>query len=278
MKTIRVLLLLAATTGAATTPLVAQSPGAAPGAGAQQGQAGQAPGQNTPGQNNGQNNPGQNAATDAQSLLYWHGYNQNPWFVNPVIAQQMRMNPEMMQSLRNNYQQNWTRYQTAMNGLPQNLTPEQMMQRQQQLTQQFENDFTGSLDQTIPDQAVRQRFQQLMTQYQGLNAFDNPNIMKRLDLNVEQRRQINRMQQEWRRTMMRLSRSNGNLQDLDWKDFYRRSNLSVDEILTPEQLLIWKEIRGEAIDFPPDIYVRGLGAADAQSQQQPGAPENDPPK
>ncbi len=48
---------------------------------------------------------------------------------------------------------------------------------------------------------------------------------------------------------------NGNLpKDFNWNDFYRRTNLSIDEILTPEQLQLWKRLRGEDFDFPPDVY------------------------
>ena len=273
MKTIKTFAIIAALVGVTSLPLSAQNAGGGGGGAGGGGGGGQAGGGGAGAQAGGGGTgaqgirvapqPGQAPAPvpggDARTM-YWSPYNQNPWFVNPAVAQQMRMNPENLQSLRNNYQQNWERYQKSVNELPQNLTPEQAMQRQQELAMQFENEFSGSLDKTIPDQAMRQRFQQLQTQYQGLNAFDNPNLVRRLDLSMEQRRQINRMQQEWRRTMMRLSRSNGNLQDFDWRDFSRRSNLSINEILSPEQLTIWKEIQGESFDFPPDVYARAGGA------------------
>ncbi len=157
------------------------------------------------------------------------------------------------------------------------LPADELERRRQQLTQQFENSFSGSLDTSIPDQTQRQRFQQLMTQYQGLNAFDNQKLVQRLDLSAEQRRQINRMQQEWRRTMAKMSRANGNSPDFDWNDFYRRSNLSIDEILTPEQLRIWREVRGENVDLPADIYFRAQqngGATPNNGQQNNNLPGN----
>jgi len=199
--------------------------------------------------------PGQNLNAE-RGIMHWNPYNQDPWFTNPYMVQQLRMQPELLNKLQNNYQQNYGKYQENLNRLPNNLPEGELARRQQELAQQFENNFSGSLDQSIPDQPQRQRFQQMMTQYQGLNAFDSSNVLKRLDLSVEQRRQINRMQQEWRRTMTRLSRANGNIQDFDWNDFYRRSNLSVDEILTPDQLRIWREIRGENLDLPADVYFR----------------------
>ncbi len=187
--------------------------------------------------------------------LYARGYTPNPWFINPALAQQLRFNPESVEQLRNNYQSSWQRYQEQLQNLPQDLPEEQLRQRQLELAQAFENDFNGTLPKVFPEDTQRQRFQQLMLQYRGLNAFEDPGLVQQLRLTPEQRQQINRMQREWRRMIAQLNRGNGNLpRNFDWNDFYRRTNLSIDEILTPEQLQLWRRLRGDEFSFPSDVY------------------------
>jgi hypothetical protein len=254
------------------------------------------------------------------------GFSQTPWFSDSSVQQQLRLPPDQVDRLRNNYTQSWERYQKELSGLPSDLTEEQLNARRQQLGQSFSSEFNSALEEAIPDQTQRQRFQQLMLQHQGVYAFDNPTIQQRLNLTPEQRERISRMQQDWRRQMGQLNsrtgtspsananqnavlsgnqgttgnqnstlsgnrgtagaqssaqignqgdRNNqanesstlsgnrgiagsqaasGNQDDSSWNDFYRRSNQSINELLTPDQRRTWQELRGEDFSFPRSAY------------------------
>jgi hypothetical protein len=128
---------------------------------------------------------------------------------------------------------------------------QQRLAQQQLLEDQFRNDFNSSLETTFTDPAMRQRFNQLNTQFQGIGAFNDPMIQRQLNLTAQQRQQLATLSGQWRRDMMNLQRSSrNNLTQEQFNALRTRYATRLNTVLTPEQQQMWTQMLGEPFDFP----------------------------
>jgi hypothetical protein len=139
---------------------------------------------------------------------------------------------------------------------------QQEVLRRQQLRDQFLTDFNSTVDATFTDPAMRQRYNQLNWQFQGLGAFNDPGVQQQLNLTAQQRQQLTALQGEWRRDLMNLQRnSRTRLTQEQFDDFRRQFMSRLNTVLTPEQQQLWMQLVGQQYDFPVTTYFPSSGAA-----------------
>lgn len=200
-------------------------------------------------------NPGQ-VSPNAQAAWSFGGWNQNPWFFDPRIQQQLQLTDEQREQLRHLYSQFWGRYNQGLTGLQDQLGDAGTRLRRRELGQTLQNDFVGSINSLISDPLQRQRFGQLMLQYQGFNAFNDPTVQQRLDLTERQLEQLERLQQDWNEKMQALSDESPRARNIDarFNELRQEAGERIGNVLTDEQRRMWLEMLGTPFDFPPDIY------------------------
>jgi hypothetical protein len=142
------------------------------------------------------------------------------------------------------------------------------MQQMQQLEDQFNQDFGRTVDSTLTDRQLRARYDQLNTQFQGFNAFNNPQLARQLQLTGAQRNQLRRLASEWRRGMMDWRRDLGddvNAADAQqqWAQFRSQYMDQLNAILTPQQQQMWGQVVGQQYDFPYNMHFPSTGRGTA---------------
>jgi hypothetical protein len=184
------------------------------------------------------------------------GWNRQPWFADARVREQLGLNNDQFDQLRNSYSRSWEGYERGLTGFQSDLTDEQRSVRRRELGQQFQNDFTSSLDQLLVDPAQRQRFGQLYLQYQGFNAFNEPTVQQRLNLTDRQLDQLSRLQQEWNEQMQALSQDWGRDRDgsARFNELRQQASERIGNVLTDQQRRIWLEMLGRPFGFPPEAY------------------------
>jgi hypothetical protein len=215
----------------------------------------------------------------ARAPWQFGGWNQHPWFADPSVRNQLRLNNDQFDQLRSNYSQSWRRYEQGLGGLQNNLDQQQLGVRQRELGQTFQNEFNTSLDQLLADPAQRQRFGQLYLQYQGFNAFNDPTVQQRLNLTDRQLEQLSRLQQDWNQQMQVLSDNFGR----DRNGLERFSQLRqeagerIGNVLTEQQRGIWQQLIGQPYDFPPEVYFPPMESGEQRDIDQRSVPNQPNP-
>jgi hypothetical protein len=189
------------------------------------------------------------------------GVSQTPFFSDPGVRQQLNLNDNQFNTLNRAYQNAYSRFNQGVSGLNNNLSDQQRMQQMQQLEGQFNSDFGRSVNSTITDSRMRNRFGQLNRQFSGLNAFNDPAIRQQLNLTSAQQQQLRRLSGEFRRQMVDWRRNqNGNnsvnnaaLQQ-QWAQLRSQYQDQLNSILTPQQQQIWSTQVGQAYNFPYTMY------------------------
>jgi hypothetical protein len=139
---------------------------------------------------------------------------------------------------------------------PTSIEEQQRLARLQQLQDQFRNDFNTSLDATFTDPAMRQRFNQLNLQSQGLGAFNDPAIQQQLNLSAQQRQQLAALNAQWRRDLMNLQRGNrNNLTQAEFDALRAQYAARLNAILTVQQQQSWGQLVGQPFNFPFTIFL-----------------------
>jgi hypothetical protein len=148
------------------------------------------------------------------------------------------------------------RFDQAANNLNPNLTEQQRMQQIMQLRNQFNQEFSPFVDTTFTDPQLRQRFNQLDLQFQGLDAFRNPQVRQQLDLTPEQQRQIRTLNAEWRRQVQRLQRAgnenNASLTHEQFLQLQQQLQNRLNSVLTPQQQQDWTQLTGRPVPLPAE--------------------------
>jgi hypothetical protein len=109
---------------------------------------------------------------------------------------------------------------------------------------------------------MRQRFNQLNWQYQGVGAFSDPTLQQQLNLTPEQRQQIGQMTGDWRRDFAALQGgARGNLTQQQLDELRMQFNERMSTILTPTQLQMWERLIGEQYNFPYTAYQSSASAS-----------------
>lgn len=267
----------------------------AAGASGATGAAGATGGARTGAGTTGTSNVGVGANATAQMNRNFGGPTSAPFFADPGARQQLGLNNNQYNQLNTAYQQALQRYNQNVAGLNTGVgtggAAAQRATRQQQAEasannnananvatsnnritdptgremslqdyqNQFATDFNASVDATFTDPAMRQRFNQLNWQYQGVNAFNDPAVQKQLNLTPQQRQQFSQLQGQWQRDLRNLEAgARGNVTQQELQALRQRFGIRVNSILTPVQQQEWTAAIGQRYDFPSSAYYPPL--------------------
>lgn len=208
---------------------------------------------------NVQTQVGQNQETGRAGVQVqtFGGIGPAPWFGNPSIRQELKLNDEQFNRLNRDYKQNWDRYQTEQKSLGATLTPQQRQERMQELQSNFNQGFNRSTENLFTEPGQRNRFNQLHYQYQGYGSFNDPTVRERMKLSRDQQNRINELDRNWQRDMRGMTsnfatdREEGTRRYRDWS---RKNRDGLKDILNEDQHRMWGETIGDPYDFSPDVY------------------------
>ncbi|HVT29788.1 MAG TPA: hypothetical protein VHE81_17350 [Lacipirellulaceae bacterium] len=187
-----------------------------------------------------------------------NGVTPTPFFTDPGVRQQLRMNPDQYSRLNRAYQNAYSRYNRALNHLSPNLTEQQRMARIQQLQAAFNQELSGTANGMFTNPQMLRRYNQLNRQFMGFNAFNDPAIERQLNLSSDQRQQIRALGNTFRQQLQQFRQGAGNnMSNVDmnrWNQLWTQYQTRLNSILTPQQQQIWAQQIGEPYVFSPYLY------------------------
>jgi len=223
-----------------------------------QGQQKQGQGQQKQGQGQQKNQPNQGQGS-VKGGQFNGPINQNAWFAQPDIRQQLKLNDDQFNSLNKAHSQAWERYNSGMSSLGKDLKPDQIQERRRDLEQNYYKQFSNATNDVITDPQTRERYNQLYLQYRGYDAFNDPTIQEKLRLTPEQRQKLGQYGQEWTKSMGEL----GQMYQSDregatkrFNDMRQREMDRLGTVLTPEQRQTWQKMTGDPYRFQPNSYFQ----------------------
>jgi len=265
--------------GAAESGAAATTPGAAARPGAMIGTNQTAPVQ-------GPSNPANvvlkngNNANQFGNALRMGGVNGNPWISDMGARQQLQLTPQQYNQLSRAYQNAWNQYQQGVNALAPNLSPAERQQRILALESRFSQNYNRALDSTIANRRLRQRYNQLDRQFQGLNAFNDSLVRQGMNFTPAQTRQLNTLTEQWQQQMANLLGQSGNdpnLAALQYAKLQQQYQQQLGLALTPQQQQMWAEMTGQGYSFPWAVYNPSLNTATTNTNLPAQPPYVQPP-
>jgi len=192
----------------------------------------------------------QKTAQSGQPQYNYGGVAQTPWFSQPGIREQLNINEDQFNRLNKVYGENWNKYNTDLGRLG-DLNATERSQRMQQMGQTFGQQInTAAKDILNPQQ--QQRFNQLSWQYQGYNAFNDPQVQQKLNLTDEQKEKLRQHASEFSNQVNDLNKNFATDREGTSKRFNelrQRDREWMNSFLTPQQQQTWREMVGDAYDF-----------------------------
>jgi hypothetical protein len=197
-----------------------------------------------------------------QGNLPYQPFGQNPWFANPAVQQQFRLNQNQYNQLGQAYRNNYDQFQSRLRALP-DLTPDESQRRYAELYGNFRSNLYRDVDSVITDPRQRARFNQLHTQYQFYDAFTDPSVQQRLNLNAQQMQQLRAYRQEWANELQQLRNVDPDQREAARRRYQQlRSDFSdrINQMMTdPAQRQAWLELYGEPYEFDYNLYFNTPG-------------------
>ncbi len=196
-----------------------------------------------------------NAQTPATATT---GVSQNPW--HSGLQQQLNLTPQQTQQLNQTYTDHYNKYQQQVNGLPNNLSPQERQQRLNQYRQDFYNSYNTSSAPVFTSADQRNRYNQLYLQYRGYGAFEDPAVQQKLNLTAAQKQQVAQFEQNWNTQMDAVPRQyktdpNGARQAFD--RLQQQNQQNINTILSPSQISQWRQVIGNPYSFEASQYMPG---------------------
>ncbi len=203
--------------------------------------------------------PGVNSSVGTSGITTNPSFNMmnTTWFNNNAVQQQLNLNNQQSAQLGKIYGDQWTNYLQQINNLPPGLSNDQRMQQTNSIRQNFFKNLDAATAGifTTPDQ--RQRFNQLNTQYMGLNAFSNPNVAQQLNLDATQIQRINQLQQNWNQQLTQIQQqfaTDPTTASKRFADLQQQNAQNINSVLTPGQQTMWQQITGTSFNFQPTQF------------------------
>ncbi len=129
--------------------------------------------------------------------------------------------------------------------------------RVQELNRQYSADWLKGA-QDILNQDQFRRYEQLNYQYEGYNAFRDPEVTKRLNLTDAQVRDL-RDSITWRDRQIadidRMARTDREKAREAYRVYWKEQQERYGKFLTPEQIKIWQQMTGEPYEFQPTFAL-----------------------
>lgn len=198
-----------------------------------------------------------------------------PWFNNPDVKAEIKLDTNQYKDLTDAYTNYWTRYTRGLGEIKPDISEEARRARQLELYDEFQQDFTKSIDDIIVDPDSRQRYEQLYRQYQGYSALRNPALQSELQLSAAQREKLHQYDQEWQRKIGKIREDFGRDRRAAMRELRHARHQIHDQIfatLSPEQQATWKAMTGPRFDFPHQVYIPEPPVPGIKGEGNPTAP------
>jgi hypothetical protein len=205
--------------------------------------------------------------TNTNAPFNFNGITQSPFFADPGVRRQLNLNNNQFNTMNGAWQNAFNRFNTAANNLKANtnLSEQQRAQEMARLESQFNRDIGTSVDSTLTNPQLRNRFSQLNRQFMGFNTFNDPAIRQQLNLTPQQLREIRQLNTEWRRQMQAFQQNTGTnnpqASQAAWNQFWAQNGARLNAILTPAQQQQWAQLTGEPFVFSQSSFFPGSTTA-----------------
>lgn len=204
-------------------------------------------------------------------------YTRNPWFSNPGVREELKLNDDQYTTLNRHYERAWVQYNRDRNVIDSSLNLQKQAMREAELRRSFERTLAPAVTTTITDPVARDRYNQLYAQYRGYSAFLDPTVVEQLELTPEQQQKFAQLNAEWAK------------QTANWRTDYPANRETVvnqlrdsrqtvfrniDSTLTPAQRARWNKLMGKPYEFHPDVYLPSQTKATTLKPPLPEPPAN----
>jgi hypothetical protein len=185
---------------------------------------------------------------------------QTPWFNNQALRTHIGLNDQSFNQLNTAYGQAYQNYNTGASQLGVNLTPQQRAQRMQDLHSAFNQKMSQAAQSTITDPTQLSRYNQLYLQFQGVGAFNAPQVQQKLNLTDQQRQQFQQFAQQYNQqvsTLQQNAQTNPQATNQQFDRLRQQSMQNINSVLTPQQQQMWQQMAGQPYNlqwshyFPP---------------------------
>lgn len=204
-----------------------------------------------------------------------HLSEKTPWFNNPDVKAEIKLDTNRYKDLTDAYTNYWTRYTRGLGELKPDVSEEERRARQIELYDEFQQDFTKSIDDIIVDPDSRKRYEQLYRQYQGYGALRNPTVQSELNLSALQREKLEQYDHEWQQKIGKIREDFAKDRRVAMRALRHARHHIHDQIfatLSPEQQATWKAMTGPRFDFPAQVYIPEPPAPAIKGEENPTAP------
>jgi hypothetical protein len=210
---------------------------------------------------------------------------ERPWFLDDPVREELGFQEQEVGPLYENYQRVWQRYKENQAKLEAGRTDqEQAAEEQAELARELRANYNRDMEEYATqymNDAQRQRYQQLNTQYQGINAFSDPGYVEYFGFDDRQLGYIDRLQNNYNTRMDELSRYRGDPRERRqaFNDLRRQTAADLDRILTDQQRQQMQEMQGNPFEFTDENFLRSADDIDTGGQQaaNPTAPRTGTP-
>lgn len=209
------------------------------------------------------------AGAQGSAQFNYGGITQQPWFADQGIRQQLRLNDNQYNQLNKAWGTQWQTYSRGMGQLN-NVPEDQRAARMSEMNQNFNRGFsTATKDVFTPEQ--QQRYNQLYYQYQGYNAFNDPQVQQKLNLTDAQKQKLRQYSTQFQTQQNDINKSVTTDRQGAGKRFGELRNRDRDftnSFLTDEQRQTWRQMTGEPYTFSSTSTTTGTGTNNPNRNNQ----------
>jgi hypothetical protein len=198
---------------------------------------------------------------------------ERPWFLDDPVREELGIQEQEVGPLYDNYRLVWQRYKENQAKLAAGRTDqEQAAEDQEKLARELRANYNRDMQEYATrymNESQRQRYQQLNTQYQGINAFSDPGYVEYFGFDDRQLGYIDRLQGNYNTRMDELSRFTGDpeARRQAFNELRQRTQADLDQILTDQQRQRLQEMQGNPFEFNEENYLRTADDIDTGGQQ-----------
>ncbi|WP_442484214.1 hypothetical protein [Aeoliella sp. SH292] len=198
---------------------------------------------------------------------------EKPWFLEDSVRAELGIQEREVGPLYDNYALVWQRYKENQAKLEAGRTAEeQAAEEQAELAKDLRANYNRDMEEYASrymNDTQRQRYQQLNTQYQGINAFSDPGYVEYFGFDDRQLGYIDRLQGNYNARMDELSRFTGDPEERRraFNDLRQQTQADLDRILTDRQRQQLQEMQGNPFEFNDNDFLRSAEDIDTGAQQ-----------
>ncbi|HYV35722.1 MAG TPA: hypothetical protein VE988_08465 [Gemmataceae bacterium] len=180
------------------------------------------------------------------------GFNQTPWFAAPEASKRLNLSNEQKAQLNKAYAEKFTAYSNGLKALG-SLSEQERAQKIFALSAMMKTELSQSAQAILKPEQL-QRYQQLQLQHQGIQAFNDPTVQAKLNLNAEQFQKLEALRLEQNKTLLGIQAqmaTDPTAAANQFQAFTKQSNEQINSILNAQQRQVWLQLTGDPYNFTP---------------------------